>query len=146
MELRGPFPTAEEDDDLDETLSVTSDLDSISPSPRTLINIWIPTAFLAGPSSDTHHVYQIYVRIKDDEWNVYRRFAQFYELHKRFKKKDATIRTFDFPQKKAFGNKVCCFGGNFFINCFQRVIVNFSVQETNDWISEVSGLVILNCY
>lgn len=51
---------------------------------------------------------QIYIRIKDDEWNIYRRFAQFYELHKQLKKKDPIIKSFDFPQKKTFGYKVIC--------------------------------------
>ncbi|KAB7501025.1 Sorting nexin-29 [Armadillidium nasatum] len=140
VELRGPFPTAEEDDDLDETLSVTSDFDSISPSPRTLINIWIPTAFLAGPSSDTHHVYQIYVRIKDDEWNVYRRFAQFYELHKRFKKKDSTIRTFDFPQKKAFGNKDISVveDRRIRLQLYLRQLINFLVSSNLELASQPS--------
>lgn len=49
---------------------------------------------------------QIYIRIKDDEWNIYRRFAQFYELHKHLKKKDPIIKSFEFPQKKTFGYKV----------------------------------------
>lgn len=49
---------------------------------------------------------QIYIRIKDDEWNIYRRFAQFYELHKQLRKKDPIIKSFDFPQKKTFGYKV----------------------------------------
>ncbi|XP_063603725.1 sorting nexin-29-like isoform X1 [Penaeus indicus] len=107
-DLRGPLPDDHDDEDeLDETTSVTSDLDalSVSTAPRTLINIWIPTAFLTGTSADTHHVYQIYIRIRDDEWNVYRRFAQFYELHKQLKKKDPVVKNFDFPQKKTFGYK-----------------------------------------
>ncbi|XP_042893596.1 sorting nexin-29-like isoform X2 [Penaeus japonicus] len=107
-DLRGPLPDDHDDEDeLDETTSVTSDLDALSTStaPRTLINIWIPTAFLTGTSADTHHVYQIYIRIRDDEWNVYRRFAQFYELHKQLKKKDPIVKNFDFPQKKTFGYK-----------------------------------------
>lgn len=52
---------------------------------------------------------QIYIRIRDDEWNVYRRFAQFYELHKQLKKKDPVVKNFDFPQKKTFGYKVSLF-------------------------------------
>ena len=58
VELRGPLPNEESEQDIDEIVSLTSDLETLS-TPRTLINIWIPTAFLAGPSSDTHHVYQV---------------------------------------------------------------------------------------
>ncbi|KAK7078542.1 Sorting nexin-29 [Halocaridina rubra] len=108
IDLRGPLPDEhDDDDDMDDTASVTSDLDalSVSTTPRTLINIWIPTAFLTGSSSDTYHVYQIYIRIRDDEWNVYRRFAQFYELHRQLKKKEPIVKSFDFPQKKTFGYK-----------------------------------------
>ncbi|CAL4148643.1 unnamed protein product, partial [Meganyctiphanes norvegica] len=108
-DLRGPLPDDAEDDefDCDDSTSVTSDLDtmSLSTASRTLVNIWIPTAFLSGTSADVHHVYQIYLRIRDDEWNVYRRYAQFYELHQKLRKKDSVFKTFDFPQKKTFGSK-----------------------------------------
>ncbi|XP_063983908.1 sorting nexin-29 [Diachasmimorpha longicaudata] len=70
-----------------------------------LIHIWIPSAFLTGQSSDVHHVYQIYVRIRDIEWNIYRRYAQFHTLHRDLKKHDAIVTTFEFPPKKTIGNK-----------------------------------------
>ncbi|KDR23144.1 sorting nexin-29 isoform X2 [Zootermopsis nevadensis] len=105
VDLRGPLPddVATSDDDL----SVTSDYDtgSLCAAARALVNIWIPSAFLTGGSSDVHHVYQVYIRIRDDEWNVYRRYAQFYSLHKELKKYDAIVSTFDFPPKKTLGNK-----------------------------------------
>ncbi|XP_044584475.1 sorting nexin-29 [Cotesia glomerata] len=69
------------------------------------INIWIPSAFLTGQASDVHHVYQIYVRIRDIEWNIYRRYAQFYALYRELKKHDAVVTTFEFPPKKTLGNK-----------------------------------------
>ncbi|XP_014210929.1 sorting nexin-29 isoform X2 [Copidosoma floridanum] len=69
------------------------------------IHIWIPSAFLTGQPSDIHHVYQIYVRIKDTEWNIYRRYAQFYSLYRELKKHDALITSFEFPPKKTLGNK-----------------------------------------
>ncbi|KAF7988973.1 hypothetical protein HCN44_007283 [Aphidius gifuensis] len=70
-----------------------------------LIHIWIPSAFLTGQSTDVHHVYQIYVRIRNSEWNLYRRYAQFYSLYKDLKKHDSVVTTFEFPPKKTIGNK-----------------------------------------
>lgn len=51
-------------------------------------------------------VLQVYIRIKDDEWNVYRRYAEFRSLHHKLQNKYQQVRTFDFPPKKAIGNKV----------------------------------------
>ncbi|XP_078041942.1 sorting nexin-29 isoform X3 [Augochlora pura] len=79
--------------------------DDLPSEPPCLIHIWIPSAFLTGQSSDIHHVYQIYVRIRDTEWNIYRRYAQFYALYRELKKHDAVVTTFDFPPKKTIGNK-----------------------------------------
>ena len=44
---------------------------------RSLINIWIPSVFLSGngnhgPGGAHYHVYQVYLRIRDEEWNIYR--------------------------------------------------------------------------
>ena len=49
---------------------------------------------------------KVYVRIKDEEWNVYKRYKQFNELHAIMKKKHPLTGKFDFPQKKTFGKKV----------------------------------------
>lgn len=35
-----------------------------------------------GRGPDAHHTYQVFVRIRDQEWNVYRRYAEFREFHK----------------------------------------------------------------
>lgn len=51
-------------------------------------------------------VLQVYIRIKDDEWNVYRRYAEFRSLHQKLQNKYQQVRTFNFPPKKAIGNKV----------------------------------------
>lgn len=53
-----------------------------------------------------HHVYQIFLRAGSDEWNIYRRYAQFYSLHTDLKKLDPAVATFDFPPKKSIGKKV----------------------------------------
>ncbi|OXB57541.1 hypothetical protein ASZ78_009299 [Callipepla squamata] len=47
----------------------------------------------------------VYIRIKDDEWNVYRRYAEFRNLHHKLQNKYQQVRTFNFPPKKAIGNK-----------------------------------------
>lgn len=88
-ELRGPLPPTE----------VPSD-------PRGYVNVWIPSAFLTGSGSDSHHVYQIFLRAGNDEWNIYRRYAQFHALHTDLKKLDTVVSTFDFPPKKSIGKKV----------------------------------------
>lgn len=46
------------------------------------------------------------MRIRDTEWNVYRRYNQFYNLHKELKKEYQMVGTLDFPPKKTVGNKV----------------------------------------
>ncbi|KAL0272510.1 UNVERIFIED_CONTAM: hypothetical protein PYX00_005448 [Menopon gallinae] len=91
-DLRGPLPSSSL---WDEDVVV----------PEALINICIPSAFLTGGSTDVHHVYQVYVRIRDTEWNIYRRYTQFYSLHKELKKEYALVAALDFPPKKTIGNK-----------------------------------------
>ncbi|KAL3876226.1 hypothetical protein ACJMK2_034096 [Sinanodonta woodiana] len=101
IDLRGPLPT---DLAFAENYLVTN-ADSLNLHGRTLINIWIPSAFLQGSRSDAHHVYQVYIRIRDEEWNVYRRYKQFDELHKKMKKDYPFTSTFEFPPKKKIGKK-----------------------------------------
>jgi sorting nexin-29 len=73
-------------------------------SNRPVIDIWIPSALLRGKGSDSHHVFQVYIRCGDDEWNVYRRFTHFSDLHQQvsriFGKSKIAL-----PKKKAFGKK-----------------------------------------
>ncbi|XP_054267028.1 sorting nexin-29 isoform X2 [Macrosteles quadrilineatus] len=80
----------------------SDDEDLCSPA---LVSLWIPSVFLASNEGSSHHVYQIHLRICDEEWNVYRRYAQFYLLHKTLKKQYPVIGTFFFPPKKTLGNK-----------------------------------------
>jgi len=106
VSLRGPFPD-EDDRGLSDSASICSSFaDSASiGSARVLVNIWIPSVFLTGTGSSRHHVYQVYVRIRDTEWNVYKRYSQFFHLHQSLRKKDPIVNSFDFPPKKSVGNK-----------------------------------------
>lgn len=134
IDLRGPLPddAATSDDDV----SITSDYDnsSLCAAARALVNIWIPSAFLTGGSSDVHHVYQVFIRIRDDEWNIYRRYAQFYSLHKQLKKQDAVVSTFDFPPKKTLGNKDARFveERRRRLQHYLRCVMNHLVQNNSD--------------
>lgn len=62
------------------------------------------TLFMADYFTQT--IFQIYVRIKDEEWNVYKRFSQFHQVHNQLKKIYPKIGKFEFPPKKNFGKKV----------------------------------------
>lgn len=37
---------------------------------------------MRGKAQDAYHVYQIIVRISNEEWSVFRRYTHFYDLHK----------------------------------------------------------------
>jgi len=130
--LRGPLP---EDQDNWETSSMTSssDLSSITGNPRILVNIWIPSVFLTGAGSSRHHVYQVYIRIQDIEWNVYRRYNQFLDLHQQTKKQDPIVASFQFPPKKAMGNRSERFveSRRKQLQTYLRAIVNYLVS-TNE--------------
>ncbi|XP_063286372.1 sorting nexin-29 [Pelobates fuscus] len=99
IDLRGPVPG-----DLSQT-SEDPSLSDFEISHRALINVWIPSVFLRGKSANAFHVYQVYIRIKDDEWNIYRRYTEFRSLHHKLQSKYPHIRTIPFPPKKAIGNK-----------------------------------------
>ncbi|XP_076154560.1 sorting nexin-29 isoform X1 [Alosa pseudoharengus] len=99
IDLRGPMPG---------DLSQTSDDPSLSDfetTNRALVNVWIPSVFLQGRAANAYHVYQVYIRILDNEWNVYRRYTEFRELHNYLRTQFPQVDTFNFPPKKAIGNK-----------------------------------------
>ena len=48
------------------------------------------------------------MRIGDEEWNIYRRYSQFHDLHLQLRKKYVVLDTYGFPPKKVMGNKVIC--------------------------------------
>lgn len=69
-----------------------------------LISLWVPSVFLTGTPKQ-HHVYQVHLRIGEEEWNVYRRYSQFLSLHQDFKKQYPIVSAFKFPPKKTIGNR-----------------------------------------
>ncbi|XP_036682088.1 sorting nexin-29 isoform X2 [Balaenoptera musculus] len=99
IDLRGPVPG-----DLSQT-SEDQSLSDFEISNRALINVWIPSVFLRGRAANAFHVYQVYIRIKDNEWNVYRRYTEFRSLHHKLQNKYPQVRAYNFPPKKAIGNK-----------------------------------------
>ncbi|XP_031220445.1 sorting nexin-29 [Mastomys coucha] len=99
IDLRGPVPG-----DLSQT-SEDQSLSDFEISNRALINVWIPSVFLRGKAANAFHVYQVYIRIKDDEWNVYRRYTEFRGLHHQLQSTFPQVRAYSFPPKKAIGNK-----------------------------------------
>ena len=124
-ELRGPLPADEAAEqqateqaggeaavsasDSADAVSVVSGSSSavigVPSATRALIHLWIPSVFLSGNGSKTHHVYQVYLRIRDEEWNIYRRYSDFYALHSDLRKKESLIDSFYFPPKKSVGYK-----------------------------------------
>ena len=112
-ELRGPLPVDEEHDQVEGAAGDNVDAVSLASSSaigvpsatRALIHLWIPSVFLSGNGSKTHHVYQVYLRIRDEEWNIYRRYSDFYALHNDLRKKESLIESFYFPPKKSVGYK-----------------------------------------
>uniref|UniRef100_A0A7N6BE94 Sorting nexin 29 n=1 Tax=Anabas testudineus TaxID=64144 RepID=A0A7N6BE94_ANATE len=50
-------------------------------------------------------VLEVYIRILDNEWNVYRRYTEFRELHNHLRTQFPQVDAFNFPPKKAIGNK-----------------------------------------
>ncbi|KAI8435073.1 hypothetical protein MSG28_003479 [Choristoneura fumiferana] len=68
--------------------------------PETNAKAYIPSAFLVGKKTQSYHVYQIFLKIGQEEWNVYHRYAKFHELHMQLKKLHPDIATYNFPPKK----------------------------------------------
>ncbi|XP_077359194.1 sorting nexin-29 isoform X2 [Festucalex cinctus] len=129
IELRGPVPG---------DLSQTSDDPSLSDfetAHRALINVWIPSVFLQGRAANAYHVYQVYIRILDNEWNVYRRYTEFRELHKRLRSQFPQVDAFNFPPKKAIGNKDAKFveERRKQLQCYLRMVMNKVIQTLPDF-------------
>ncbi|XP_073447268.1 sorting nexin-29 isoform X2 [Aquarana catesbeiana] len=132
IDLRGPVPG---------DLSQTSEDESLSDfeiSHRALVNVWIPSVFLRGKSTHAFHVYQIYIRIKDDEWNIYKRYAEFRSLHHKLLSKYPHVKTFYFPPKKAIGNKDAKFveERRKQLQVYLRNVMNKVIQTMPDFVAK----------
>ncbi|XP_050344727.1 sorting nexin-29-like isoform X1 [Nymphalis io] len=68
--------------------------------PESNVKVYIPSAFLVGKKTQSYHVYQVFLKIGQEEWNVYHRYAKFYELHTQLKKCHPDIANYKFPPKK----------------------------------------------
>ncbi|XP_075969513.1 sorting nexin-29-like isoform X2 [Anticarsia gemmatalis] len=68
--------------------------------PESNVKVHIPSAFLVGKKTHSYHVYQIFLKIGEEEWNVYHRYAKFHELHMQLRKCHPDIATYKFPPKK----------------------------------------------
>ncbi|CAH2086545.1 unnamed protein product [Euphydryas editha] len=77
----------------------TSGLEIIN-LPESNVKVYIPSAFLVGKKTQSFHVYQVFLKIGQEEWNVYHRYAKFYELHSQLKKCHPDIANYKFPPKK----------------------------------------------
>ncbi|XP_076028098.1 sorting nexin-29 [Genypterus blacodes] len=124
IDLRGPVAG---------DLSQTSDDPSLSDfetAHRALINVWIPSVFLQGRAANAYHVYQVYIRILDNEWNVYRRYTEFRELHNHLRGQFPQVNTFNFPPKKAIWNKDAKFveERRKQLQCYLRTVMNKLIQ------------------
>ncbi|XP_069373285.1 sorting nexin-29 isoform X1 [Paralichthys olivaceus] len=140
IDLRGPVPG---------DLSQTSDDPSLSDfetAHRALINVWIPSVFLQGRAANAYHVYQVYIRILDNEWNVYRRYTEFRELHNHLRTQFPQVETFNFPPKKAIGNKDAKFveERRKQLQCYLRIVMNKLIQTLPEFTAHPSKETLLS--
>lgn len=139
IDLRGPVPG---------DLSQTSDDPSLSDfetAHRALVNVWIPSVFLQGRAANAYHVYQVYIRILDNEWNVYRRYAEFRTLHNHLRAKFPQVNNFSFPPKKAIGNKDAKFveERRKHLQCYLRTVMNKLIQTLPEFTASPSKETLL---
>ncbi|KAG5684764.1 hypothetical protein PVAND_013977 [Polypedilum vanderplanki] len=75
---------------------------------NTLANfqISIPRAVLKKSKTKNYYVYEINLKSTSglDSWTIFKRYRDFYQLHKNLKKQHLQIKVLDFPPKKKIGN------------------------------------------
>eukprot|EP00043_Microstomoeca_roanoka_P014483 m.143583 g.143583 ORF g.143583 m.143583 type:complete len:735 (+) comp16020_c2_seq3:172-2376(+) len=87
-----------------EYLRVPSGIGIQVPGSDVQIHLWIPSAQIRGHGSDAYYVYQICVQVRDEKWNVFRRYTHFYDLNRQVQHifPDADLKL---PQKKSLSRK-----------------------------------------
>lgn len=68
--------------------------------------ISIPRAVLQKTKTKNFYIYEINLRTKSgaESWTIFKRYRDFYTLHKHLKKQYLQIKVLDFPPKKKIGN------------------------------------------
>ncbi|RNA09545.1 sorting nexin-29 isoform X2, partial [Brachionus plicatilis] len=130
-ELRGPLP---QEINMDE--SIDFEQNNVGSNVNlALASVWIPSVFLRSDKSGSHHVYQVYLRVKEEEWNIFRRFSHFYSLHSDLKEKYPAIATISFPKKKTIGNRDNKFVENRRkqLQVYLRKLLDFMSQTDKDF-------------
>jgi hypothetical protein len=121
VHLRGPLPSdyAANNEDNSHLCSLASSAES------PWIHVWIPSTFLVQGTVDSHHVYQVflifvkfpisyflmlitikiqvYIRMGDTEWTIFKRYSQMYKFRKEMSKRYPFTAEIHFPPKKKFG-------------------------------------------
>ncbi|XP_077284515.1 sorting nexin-29-like [Arctopsyche grandis] len=69
------------------------------------INILIPSTYFVSKGSKSFHVYQVFLKIRSEEWNVYRRYSEFRKFYYDLKNTHPNVSSFKFPPKKILGKK-----------------------------------------
>lgn len=66
----------------------------------------IPRAVLQKSKTQNYYVYEINLKTTkgSENWTVFKRYRDFYKLHKSLKKEHLQIKILDFPPKKKIGN------------------------------------------
>jgi sorting nexin-29 len=79
-----------------------------APKITTLSNftVAIPKAVLKKSTTKNYYTYEIIIKSKFDldEWTIFKRYRDFYQLHKKLKKENILVKALDFPPKKKIGN------------------------------------------
>lgn len=75
---------------------------------NTLANfqISIPRAVLKKSTTKNYYIYEINLKTTagEESWTIFKRYRDFYKLHKELKKQNLQIKVLDFPPKKKLGN------------------------------------------